>query len=104
MSLEGSLLILAATIIVGLVAYIWNDRNRRAEREALDPIAVGTLIGKVDRLEQDYRSLRDFNDKHLPIILEGIKSDCYGTIANNKADFEKRLDRLDRKVFNGHRE
>lgn len=94
-------------LLLAVVGFLYNRRDKRdsdhgsqANKEASNAAAIAILTAKVSRLEDDYKSLRTFNDEHLPRMLDEIKSDAFGTIANNNHAVEKRLDRIER-VLNG---
>lgn len=36
--------------------------------------------------------------------MDKVLSDVYGTVSNTRVDIERRLDRLEKRIFNGHHE
>lgn len=53
------------------------------------------LKTRVDRNERDVAELGG-------VRMDKVLSDMYGTVSNTRSDLEKRLDRLEKRIFNGH--
>ena len=55
------------------------------------------LKARVKRTEEDVDALSG-------VRMDKVLSDVYGTVSNTRVDLEKRLDRIEKRVFNGHHE
>lgn len=78
------------TMLIALVASIYGVLVRRLERlEAANNAAV--LLSRIDTHEKDLEGLRDWKHKVVDAYLPRAVDDHH-----------RRLERLERKVFNGH--
>lgn len=87
---EAQLLGVLITVLIALVAVIYGVLVRRLERlEIANNAAV--LLSRIDTHEKDLEGLREW--KHMTV-------DPY--LPRAVDDHHRRLERLERKVFNGH--
>jgi hypothetical protein len=86
--------------LIGVIYRIVSRRLDDVERRCLNTDQA-VLAERVGRLQRDYEALEKFRDELLTKKLDQLMSDAYGTMANHKAEADRRLGRLEDKVFNG---
>lgn len=124
---EWLLAILIGSVVLGLMGLLWQAQERRIEvlekwkidKEKFDyefrheqyapaiaaiNLKLLPLVERADRLDQDCKGLRHFNEEILPGKLDQLASDAFGTISKVETALEKKIERIDKKVFNGKHE
>jgi len=97
---------LAFGVIVSLVGFIWRDLKSRVDKvdDKVSESTQAALAEKVRRLEIDYRNLHDFKTHILPEQFKNHGQNFENQVDRIAGDISRRVDRLERKVFNGHKE